>query len=181
MSNVVLCNLFWSLFNRRLFQLSGIGDQRKEQAFISVLRGYSKLQLLSTMYNQTVGQLLLSRIKSTAAISCVASAYMLVKLVALNDFFITSLCVCALLIFVGTFSLTTKYCSQVHHNSCELHKYLMSNRIPGREISKELECFRKVGVRIGSFFLVKRGTPLTMLAMISNTTMTMLISVNFSM
>lgn len=155
-----------------------LGKEKREKLLIKVLRGYFKLTLLSTIYNQSMGQLFLSRFKSTTAISCIASAFVLVKLFILNDVVITSFAICAVIVFTGTFSLLTKFCSKVHQDSTELRDYLLSQKMSGKVVNKELKCFRVASVKIGSFFVVKRGTPLTMLAMISNVTMSMLISIN---
>lgn len=155
--------------------------KEKQKAFLKILRAYSKLQILSTMYNQIIGQLVLSRFKTTMAICMVASAFMLVKLFSVKDPVITGLSGGCLVLMVSNFSMIAKFCSLVHHDSGELHSYLLWHKIPGQEVSKEVNSFRRIGVRIGSFFLVKRQTPLTMLAMISNSAMSMLISVNFSL
>lgn len=65
-------------------------------------------------------------------------------------------------------------------DSVELKNQVEGQRIPGKVLGRYAKCYKVIGVKIGSFFLVKKVTPLTMLAMISNTTMTLLISVNFS-
>lgn len=160
--------------------LESAKSTQKEKIFIKVLKAYFKLELLSTMYNETVGRYFLSRFNTIVAISIVASAFLFVRLFSLNDVAITGLSVGCGIIFVSLFSLMTTFCSKVQKDSTRLREFMIRHKMPGKVVDREMKCFKTIGVSIGSFFLVKRATPLTMLAMISNMTMTMLISVNFS-
>lgn len=169
-----------SIFTNHRLYLASAGERHQKKSFYTALHSYSKLHLLSTLYNQSVGEYFLSQFKTTTAVSCVASAFILVKLIGLGDFTITCLSIGCAFVFVGTFSVMTNFCSRVHEDSVQLRLFLLSRIAPGREPRRRMECYKVIGVKIGSFFLVRRVTPLTMLAMISNTTMTALISVNFS-
>lgn len=151
-----------------------------ERAFYRVLQSYTKLQVLSTLYNQSVGEYFLSKFKTTTAVACVASAFILVKLIGLGDFTITCGSIFCFCLFVGTFSGMTIFCSRVHTDSVQLRWLLMSRVRPGRALRKSMKSYKVIGVQIGSFFLVRRVTPLSMLAVISNITMTALISINVS-
>lgn len=153
---------------------------RKEKTIMDALRAYSKLELLSSLYNESIGRYFLSRFNTTTAVSSIASAFLFVKLFSLHDIFITGMSLGCGAILMTTFTSLAIFCSRVHTDSNRLRRTLLKKRVPSTALNKQFKCYKVIGVKIGSFFLVKRGTPLTMLAMISNTTMSLLISVHFS-
>lgn len=157
------------------------GKKNKEKAFASMLKAYSKLRLLSTMYNEILGQTFLSRFKYASGMCCVSMSFVFVKMVSSGDFFVIGLSGGSMITIVTIFFLMAQYCSKVHADSCELRKYLMSQKLPGKlALGKEMRSYKVIGVKIGSFYVIRRGTPLTLLAMVSNTTMSLLMSINFA-
>jgi len=165
---------------RKMIDNKGTRQQIK-QKFLKVTKAYAKLQLLSSLYNETLGQHFLARFQFSLGWMCVASAFAFVKLLPLGDMLISVMSGTSIPVLLLMLYTLSKFCSNIHTECSELKRFLMSRRVPYcKEVKRELEAFRVVGVKIGSFYCVHRGTPLTLLGMCSNTTMTMLISVNFS-
>lgn len=163
---------------------TGWGKVNREKAFVSKLRAYSKLRILATMYNQTVGFTFLPRFQSTSALVCVCSSFVFIKVLSSAhnpDGFVIGLSGFGMIIFGFSFFAIAKYCSRVHEESLSLLEYLLTQKTPGSLANKEMICYKPIGVNIGSYYLVKKETPLTMSAVVSNVTMTMLISNSFSL
>lgn len=106
--NMLYLQTMSSLMSGLRSELRSSLSHRKDKLILRSLRGYSKLQLLSSMYNETMGRLFLSRFKSTTAVACVSSAFVLVKLFGMKDPFIICFGFGAVLVFVGTFTLMTR-------------------------------------------------------------------------
>ncbi|CAL8087211.1 unnamed protein product [Orchesella dallaii] len=153
---------------------------KRRRMMLMTLRAYPKLRILSTLYNETIGQHFLARFKSCLGICTVGAAFIFIKLLGMKDILITTMGGSGVIVAGTMFYVLAKLCSKVHSGSIQLQTSLQAQKLPERKIHKQMACYKVIAVNIGSFYIVKRSTPLTMLGMISNTTMTTLISVNFS-
>lgn len=169
---------FYLVFsNRGTIQTSTL---RKEKRVTEVIKAYKNLELLSSRYNESLGSYFLARFNSATALSIIASAFLFVKLFSLNDIFISGLSFVCSTVLLTTFTTLTIFCSTVQVDSHRLHRTLLATKTTSKTLARDFNRFRIIGVKCGNFFLVKRGTLLTMLAMISNATMSLLVSIHFS-
>lgn len=141
---------------------------------------YTKLRVVSIMYNQSLGISFLPFFKTTLGISFVATLFTVVKLFFLKNVFIivmNSVCVVVITIVL---MILTNLCAQLHEQSLQLFQDMVAKKCSGKRVQKLLRSYKILGVEVGNYYQIHRITPITLLAMVSSATMNLLISVDIN-
>lgn len=143
---------------------------------------YSKLRVLTTMYNNVFGQMYISPITTALSITIMQAVIIAVRLtnggenLFLVAFGITVAVVCAsiLVIFMVFMAMVNEYSLKLKRNI--LKREIVQRNALARKLVKS---FKVEAVKSGNLYPVKKLTCLTLLGMLANMTGSLLISVEF--
>ncbi|CAL8128701.1 unnamed protein product [Orchesella dallaii] len=71
-------------------------------------------------------------------------------------------------------------CGMIHHNSFMLHNELKSWKLKNKFVRSRLRAFQPICVQVGSFYVIRKGMVLIVMSVISNTAMSLLVSMTFT-
>lgn len=136
---------------------------------------YSKLRVLTTAYNDIWGMVYVGQFKSLLAACIVEFTFIAVRLphdplILLVGISTAGICVAVLAVLITFFAMVNEY-------SLKLKEDLLSRKLGKiKEARRIINAFRVEAVKCGNFYIIKRMTCLTVLALISNLTGSVLIS-----
>lgn len=138
---------------------------------------YSKLRILVTVYNNVYGRSFVSVMKATCAIQTVQSVFVCVRLSAGGGLLVLAFGLTCLLIAVSAIITFVSFLAMVNDYSGKLKGFLRNQKFHGKLARRILNAYRVESVKSGSFYGIKRVTCLTLFALISNLSSSILISV----
>ncbi|CAL8109049.1 unnamed protein product [Orchesella dallaii] len=156
---------------------SGCSGKTTVFSFKRIFQTYSKLRVLSTVYNNVYGRWYIPQLSSVFGACFVVGAFMAIRLYQISNHVAMLFCgigiICTSLASLG---IMTLFGSMVHQNSVKLETNLKKRLIKGRYLRRLLRTYKIESVKSGSFYEIHRITTLTVVALVSNITSSLLIS-----
>ncbi|CAL8128703.1 unnamed protein product [Orchesella dallaii] len=146
----------------------------------SILATFSQLRILSNVYNYSIGQYFNPLLKGLCILIVVSALIVLIKLFNLHDLTLIGVSVFSLGVAFALVICVSVFCGMIHHQSGVLQNELMRWNLRNKFVRRKLRAFRPIGVQVGSFYVIKKGMVLIVLSVISNSAMSLLVSMTFT-
>ncbi|CAL8128704.1 unnamed protein product [Orchesella dallaii] len=146
----------------------------------SILFAFTKLQILSNVYNYSIGQYYNPYLKGFCMVTVVTALIVIVKLFNLHDLTLLGLSGFSLGVGLILVICVSIFCGMIHHQSGVLRNELMHWNMKNKIVRRRLRAFRPIGVQVGSFYVMHKGVVLIVLSVISNAAMSLLVSMTFT-
>lgn len=142
------------------------------------LLNYSKLRLLTTLYNATYGRTYIPMLLTLLATMIIFGVFLTIRL-SRGDPIILMLGLTLWIMCSGIMIMLTSFMAMVDQYSVKMKRDVKGRRgtLQGKEARQLVKATRVEAVQSGSFFPIRRYTCLTMLGLLANVTGSLLISV----
>ncbi|CAL8109046.1 unnamed protein product [Orchesella dallaii] len=154
----------------------GCSGKTTVSCFERIFQTYSKLGVLTTVYNNVYGTWYIPQVNSVFGACIVIGAFMAIRMYQISNNVAMLFSGIGLMnAGVASLGLLTLFASMVHQNSLLLQINL-KKCVKGRYLKRLLRAYKIESVKSGSFYEIHRITTLTVLALVSNVTSSLLIS-----
>lgn len=145
----------------------------------SQLRIYTKLRLITTVYNGVYGKYFVPTTKTFCGLIVVQSVFISVRLAGKSGLIVTLFGLSCSLIGITCLALFITFMAMVHDHSMKLKDYLRKKQFIGGLERRLVKGFRVEAVKSGGMYPIERETCLTVLGLISNMCGSALLSFKF--
>ncbi len=148
--------------------LSALGLYSKSGRLQDQMLIYSKLRILTTMYNNVFGALYVPSVKSCCAMVIVMSVFISIRLAPVSSPLVGIFGVLCTFLCTSGVTMFIMFMAMVNEYSVKFGKYLKRTPKNGSFERRLVRSFREEAVNSGQFYQIKRVTCLTVLGLISN-------------
>lgn len=168
---------FMHTFKTTLAQMMRMTIQQNTGSLLEQMFIYSKLRILTTVFNQVYGKLYIPFIKSFMGMMISAGVLISVRLAPKSDllvgifgFTIVTSCTIVMALFISFTAMPNEY-------SEKFYKFLKKRKFHGAVGRRLVRAYKVEAVLSGDFYKITRMTCLTVLGLLSNLCGSMLISI----
>lgn len=148
-----------------------------EKVFQEKLLIYSKLRILTTVFNDVYGMTFIPMTKTIMGILLAGSIFITVRLAPRSGLLIGMFGGCCAVVCVVIQTMFIIFTAMVNEYSVKFRLYARSNGFSGKWAKRALKAYKVEAVKSGEFYNIQRITCLTVMGMISNLCGSILISV----